>query len=169
MFADQRYEDEMRRRACGLPIEFLGWRDDIASVLEQFDLLVIASSEEGLPRVLLEAFSAGAPVVAFPAGGIPEALVDEHTGFLVQPSSAEALATRIRALMTGDPSRLHEIAHNARRAWERLYNVSLFRSRITSLLADLASASPAGVRTLAPPLHTPPPQAAAPGNIPADR
>ena len=169
LFADQRYEDEMRRRACGLPVEFLGWRDDIASVLEQLDLLVIASSEEGLPRVLLEAFSAGVPVVAFPAGGIPEALVDEHTGFLVQPSSAEALATRIRTLMTGDPNRLHEIAHNARRAWERLYNVSLFRSRITSLLADLASASPGGIRTSAPPLHTPPPQAAVPESIPADR
>jgi hypothetical protein len=58
LFADQRYEDEMRRRSMRLPVEFLGWRDDIASVLEQLDLLVIASSEEGLPRVLLEAFSA---------------------------------------------------------------------------------------------------------------
>jgi len=169
LFADQRYQDEVRRHACGLAVEFLGWRNDIASVLEQLDLLIIASSEEGLPRVLLEAFSAGVPVVAFPSGGIPEALVDEHTGFLAQPSSAEALGARIRSLMTGDPNRLHEIAHNARRAWERLYNVSLFRSRIISLLADLASASPGGIRTSAPLLHTPPPQAAAPESIPADR
>jgi glycosyltransferase involved in cell wall biosynthesis len=169
LFADQRYEDEVRRHACGLSVEFLGWRNDIASVLEQLDLLVIASSEEGLPRVLLEAFSAGVPVVAFPAGGIPEALVNEYTGFLVHPSSAEALAARIRTLMTGDPKRLREIAHNARRAWERLYNVSLFRSRITSMLADLASACPGGIRTSAPPLHTPPPQAAARESIPADR
>jgi len=169
LFADQRYEEEVRRRALGLPVEFLGWRDDIASVLRQLDLLVIASSEEGLPRVLLEAFSAGVPVVAFPAGGIPEALEDERTGFLVQPSSAEALAARIRTLMTGDLTRLREVAHNARSAWERFYDLSHYRRGITNLLAALAPASPAGVRTLAPPLRTPPPQAAVPGSIPADR
>jgi glycosyltransferase involved in cell wall biosynthesis len=169
LFSDLRYDDEVRRRARWLPVEFLGWRDDIASVLRQLGLLVIASSEEGLPRVLLEAFSAGVPVVAFPAGGIREALEGEQTGFLVQPSSGEALATRIRTLMTGDPNRLRESAHNARRAWERLYNVSLFQSRITSLLADLASAAPAGIRTSAPPWHTPPPQAAVPESTPADR
>ena len=169
LFGDQRYEEEVRRHARGLPVEFLGWRNDIASVLEQLDLLVIASSEEGLPRVLLEAFSAGVPVVAFPAGGIPEALEDEQTGFLVQPSSAEALAARIRALITGDPTRLREVAHNALRAWERFYDVSHYRRGITNLLAALAPASPAGVRTLAPPLRTPPPQAAVPGSIPADR
>lgn len=169
LFADRRYEDEVRRSAGGLPVEFLGWRDDIGSVLRQLDLLVNASSEEGFPRVLLEAFSAGVPVVAFPAGGIREALEDEQTGFLVQPSSAEALAARIRALMTGDPARLREVAHNARRVWQRSYDVSLFRSRITNLLAALASVSPAGVRPLTPPVCTPPPQAAVPESIPADR
>ncbi len=33
-------------------------------------------------RIVLEAFSAGVPVVAFPAGGIPEAVIDGVTGFL---------------------------------------------------------------------------------------
>ena len=169
LFAEQRYDHEVRRRARGLPVEFLGWRDDIASVLRQLDLLVIASSEEGLPRVLLEAFSAGVPVVAFPAGGIPEALEDQRTGFLVQKSSGEALAARIGTLMTGDPTRLREVAHNARRAWERFYDVSHYRRGITNLLAALASASPAGVQSLAPPLRTPPPQPAVPESIPSDR
>lgn len=169
LFADQRYEDKVRRSAGRLPVEFLGWRDDIGSVLRQLDLLVIASSEEGLPRVLLEAFSAGVPAVAFPAGGIPEALEDGRTGFLVQPSSAEALAARIRALMTGDPARLREVAHNTRSAWERFYDLSHYRRGITNLLAALASASPAAVRTSAPTPRTPPPQAAVPGSIPADR
>lgn len=169
LFSDQRYEGQVRRLARGLPVEFLGWQDGVAGVLNNLDLLVVASRQEGPPRVLLEAFSAGVPVVALPAGGISEALEDEHTGFLAPESSAEALAARIRTLMTGDRARLRDVARNARSAWERLHDVSLFRSRITNLLADLASASPAGVRTLAPPPHTPPPQAAAPESIPADR
>jgi glycosyltransferase involved in cell wall biosynthesis len=168
-FSEQGYDDEVRRRARGLPVEFLGWRDDVAGVLRQLDLLVIASSEEGLPRVLLEAFSAGVPVVAFPAGGIPEALEDERTGFLVRQSSAEALAARIRTLMTGDPTRLREVAHNARQAWERCYDVSHYRRGVTNLLAALTPASRAEIRTSALLLRTPRPQAAVPESIPADR
>jgi glycosyltransferase involved in cell wall biosynthesis len=169
LFGGQRFADEVRRQARGLPVEVLGWRDDIGSVLRQLDLLVIASREEGLPRVLLEAFSAGVPVVSFPAGGIPEALSDGQTGFLVRESSAEALAARLRALMTGDPSRLREVAINARHLWQLRYDVSHYRRAIIDLLVTLSSSSRGGMRTVEPPLHTPLPRAAAPGNIPADR
>jgi glycosyltransferase involved in cell wall biosynthesis len=169
LFSGQRYADEVRREARGLPVEFLGWRDDIGSVLGRLDLLVIASREEGFPRVLLEAFTAGVPVVAFPAGGIPEALEDETTGFLVHDSSVEALAARIRALLNGDPSRLREVANNARSTWQRHYDVSHYQRGITDLLANLSPASLGGVQTVAQPLRTPPPRSAAPGNTPVDR
>jgi len=119
--------------------------------------------------VLLEAFSAGVPVVSFPAGGIPEALIDEQTGFLVQDSSAEALAARLRALMTGDPSRLREVASNARHLWELHYDVSHYQRAIIDLLVTLSPSSRGGTRTAAPPPRTPLPQPAAPGNIPSDR
>jgi glycosyltransferase involved in cell wall biosynthesis len=169
LFSDRRYEGEIRRLARGLPVEFLGWQDDVAGVLKELDLLVVASTREGPPRVLLEAFSAGVPVVAFPAGGIPEALDDEQTGFLTADCSAEALALRIGAVLTGDPARLRQVARNARRGWERYYNVSRFRSRITRLLADLASASPGAARTAAQPPRISPRPAEAQGSIPADR
>ena len=48
-----------------------------------------------MARVVLEAFSAGVPVIAFPAGGIPEAVIDGETGFLTREFTAEALAARI--------------------------------------------------------------------------
>jgi glycosyltransferase involved in cell wall biosynthesis len=169
LFSDQQYERKVRRRARGLPVEFLGWQDDVAGVLNKLDLLVVGSTREGPPRVLLEAFSAGVPVVAFPAGGIPEALDDEQTGFLAADCSADALASRIRTVLTGDPARLRQVTRNARRAWESSYNISLFRSRITSLLAGLASAAPGVARTGAQPQRTPPRPAAAQGSIPADR
>jgi glycosyltransferase involved in cell wall biosynthesis len=169
LFGGQRFADEVRRQSRGLPVEFLGWRDDVGCVLRQLDLLVIASREEGLPRVLLEAFSAGVPVVSFPAGGIPEALADGQTGFLVKESSAEALAARLRTLMTGDPSRLREVAINARYLWERSYEVSHYQWAIIDLLVTLSPSSRGATRTAALPPHTPPPQAAAPGNIPSDK
>ena len=82
-----------------LPVDLLGWRDDVGPVLAELDLLVIASKAEGMPRVMLEAFSAGVPVVAFPVGGIPEVIADGETGFLVHDGpdlGHQHLATRRR-------------------------------------------------------------------------
>ena len=78
------YFDAVRRQARGLPVEFIGWQPDVSHVLNDLDLLVVPSHQEGMGRIVLEAFSAGVPVVAFPAGGIPEAVIDGVTGFLTR-------------------------------------------------------------------------------------
>ena len=63
----------------------------------KLDLLVVPSTPaDSTPRVIIEAFSAGVPVVAFAAGGIPEIVRDGQTGFLASDFTAEALAARIR-------------------------------------------------------------------------
>jgi glycosyltransferase involved in cell wall biosynthesis len=113
----------------------MDWQDDVAPVLAGLDLLVIPSVQEGMPRILLEAFSAGVPVVATP----PEAIEDEVTGFLVPESFPESFARRISDLMTGDPERLARVARNARDEWRRRYTVARYRDEIISLLQDLVS------------------------------
>jgi glycosyltransferase involved in cell wall biosynthesis len=116
-----------------LNAEFAGWRDDVREVLNRLDLLVIPSSNEGLPRVMLEAFSAGVPVMAFPTGGIPEAIENNVTGFLVPECSAESLARRILEIH-GDASLRHRVAVNARRRWEELYSLATYRSQMIELM-----------------------------------
>ena len=112
------YYEQLLTRARGLPVEFLGWQDDRAALFARLDLLVIASTQEGLPLVMLEAFSAGVPVVAFPVGGIPEAIQHGRTGFLMPERSAEALAIKIRGLMTAGPDKLRRVAAEARAVWD---------------------------------------------------
>ncbi len=121
-----------------LPVDFLGWQDDIAAVLAELDLLVIASKSEGMPRVMLEAFSAGVPVVAFPVGGIPEVIRDGETGFLTQD-----LAARLGEVIRGGHGLLQKIATNARREWEQKYTVEIYRKNITGLMESLVSGRPA--------------------------
>jgi len=63
------------------------------------DVVVLPSSSEGLGRVLLEAQAMGKPVIAYDSGGMPEAVVANKTGFLVQTGDRAALAKRIEQLL----------------------------------------------------------------------
>jgi glycosyltransferase involved in cell wall biosynthesis len=75
MFASHDYEREVRAAAAGLPIEFAGWAANVYDALARIDVLLVPSApHEATTRVILEAFAAGVPVIAFPSGGIPEVL-----------------------------------------------------------------------------------------------
>jgi glycosyltransferase involved in cell wall biosynthesis len=128
----------VRRNAAAPCFEFIGWRDDVSGVLNDLDLLVVPSRSEGMPRVILEAFSAGLPVIAFPAGGVAEVIQDGENGFLVPECSNERLAERIVELVSGAPERLQAAAAIARHLWEREYDVALYQRRITELMERMA-------------------------------
>ena len=141
LFAENNYDERVRSLACGLPADFLGWRDDVAPVFQQIDVLVVPSKEEGMGRVLAEAFSAGVPVVAFPSGGIPELVTDGETGFLTSDSSANSLAARIREVLLMDPQALRSVIARARRKWENCYTVDRYQQHITAVLESLVVVS----------------------------
>jgi glycosyltransferase involved in cell wall biosynthesis len=77
---------------------FLGWRDDLQAIIAHSDLMIVPSRTEGLPRVIVEAMLLGVPVCASPVGGIPEAIIDGKTGFLVEIGDDKMLAERILSL-----------------------------------------------------------------------
>jgi glycosyltransferase involved in cell wall biosynthesis len=148
-----KYLDLLCELARGLPVEFLGWRDDIASVLAELDLLVVPSRDEGMGRVVVEGFSAGVPVVAFETGGIPEVITDDQTGFLVPEATPEALAARIREIILSDAATLRRVVTNARLSWARSYMVATYQSRIMELVERVGVASGAEHEKTAPPKH----------------
>jgi glycosyltransferase involved in cell wall biosynthesis len=134
------YFDDVRRRARELPMDFVGWQRDMSAMFRDLDLFVVPSHQEGMARVILEAFSAGVPVVAFPAGGIPEAAIDGVTGFLTRDFTAESLAACVREVIGEHPAKVREIVRNARRAWTQFYTPDVYRERVTNLLETLAPA-----------------------------
>jgi glycosyltransferase involved in cell wall biosynthesis len=132
LFADaaaERYMAQLRTGAAGLPLEFAGWVDDIPACLAQLDLLLVPSApHEATTRVILEAFAAGVPVIAFPSGGIPEVVEDGVTGLLAR--SSEDMAQRALELLTGDPRRLISIAQAARESWARRFTLERYHHQI---------------------------------------
>jgi glycosyltransferase involved in cell wall biosynthesis len=69
------------------------------------DALVLASSREGWPNVLLEAMACGTPVVATPVWGNPEIVSSAAAGLLMRDRSPEALADAVEALFRSLPDR----------------------------------------------------------------
>ena len=79
-----------------------GARDDVVSLLSQFDLFVLPSIAEGIPISLLEAMSMQLPIVASSVGGIPD-VVPEDCGMLVPPDNIEDLIEAIQFFSTNRP------------------------------------------------------------------
>jgi glycosyltransferase involved in cell wall biosynthesis len=68
---------------------------------------------DNLPTVIMEAMATGLPVVSTNIGGIPEMVIENETGFLVQPGDTVAMADAINKII-GDPSvarRLGQAGH----------------------------------------------------------
>lgn len=82
-------------------LHLVGWRHDQAALLAAATVLACPSRQEPLGNVVLEAFSAGLPVVAAAAAGPLELIRDGDTGLLVPLDDADALAAAI-GRVTGD-------------------------------------------------------------------
>lgn len=82
-------------------VTFLGDRDDVADLLQAFDLVVLAShpSVETLPLALIEAMAAGRAVVATRVGSVDEIVIDGVTGALVAPDDVASLSGAILRLV----------------------------------------------------------------------
>jgi glycosyltransferase involved in cell wall biosynthesis len=96
-------------------VRWLGAVPNAAMYLQAFDVLVLSSRTEGSPMVVLEALSAGIPVVAAAIGGVPS-LVDAETGLVVPPGDPAALAAALDVVRL-DPSSARLRASRARQRW----------------------------------------------------
>jgi glycosyltransferase involved in cell wall biosynthesis len=67
------------------------------------NLLVLASSREGMPNVLLEALACGTPVIATNVGGSAEVIIDSSAGELISQRNAESIACSVNSVLSRKP------------------------------------------------------------------
>ncbi len=77
---------------------------DLPDYYAAADALVLASSREGIPNVLLEAMSCGTPVIATAVGGIAEIVTSRDAGILLSERSSAAIVMAVNALLPDLPS-----------------------------------------------------------------
>lgn len=116
-----------------------GFRSDLAALVPGFDLLAHPAEREGLGLALLEAASAGVPVVACAAGGVPDVVLDGETGVLVPRHDAAAFARALRELLAAPAERVR-LGAAARRHAERRFDVARLVTAHVSLYTRVLGA-----------------------------
>lgn len=138
-------EPELRELATRLGIAnvvlFTGVRRDVPKILPAFDVACLSSVHEGVPITVIEAMSAGLPVVATSCGGLPDLVTDGEQGFIVPVGDSETFAQRLRTLAT-DPTLRHRQGRSARERVERCYRIEQTARGYERLIVDLIGARP---------------------------
>jgi len=100
----------------------LGFASDIATVMSAIDVLVLSSTAEACPMVVLEAMAAGVPVVAADVGGVRELLrpgTADEAGLVVPPRDPSAIAWAVQRIFDAPDMARRLVQNGCRAARER--------------------------------------------------
>lgn len=117
--------------ACRLAGVALRASSDLQRVLPEAKLFLYLTYSEGLGSAVLLAMATGVPVIASNVGGLPEIVIDNHTGLLVE-NQAEPVAAAIRRLCA-DSELASRLAGEARSLVQRQFSVDAMVDQTVSV------------------------------------
>lgn len=118
-------------------LRLLGFREDVHRLYSAANALVVSSRSEGLPMVVLEALTAGLPIVSTRVGGIPDA-VPPSAGILVEPAQPRELAEAMLVLMNLDATARGTMGDVARNHALSQFGVSRMAQQYLDVFASVA-------------------------------
>jgi L-malate glycosyltransferase len=101
-------------------IHFLGYVNNVTEYLNEVDIVVIPSENESLSFAAIEAMATGKPIICTNVGGLPEVVINEKNGFLVEYGDIKALAEKICILINSEKLR-HEFGHNGKERFQKYF------------------------------------------------
>ena len=115
---------------------------EVLRLLAECSALVMPSlsESEGHPGAIIEAFSAGKPVIGSRVGGIPEMVHENRNGLLIKPNDREALSSAINRLLS-NPELLDKLSSNAL-AQSSDFTTSVFVQKILAIFTRIERDSP---------------------------
>jgi glycosyltransferase involved in cell wall biosynthesis len=116
-------------------VVFTGFRNDIHNIINAVDILILPSLIEGLPTVILEAYSNGKPVIASDITPNREVVQNGSEGILFHPYSVDQLKNAIVELYENSPLRV-KLAANARKK-AKLYDADTVLSKLLDVYEEV--------------------------------
>lgn len=104
-------------------IRYLGFVNDVRSVVLSADCIVLPSYHEGLSRVLMEALALGRPIITTSIPGCKETVDDGVNGYLVNPRDVDSLVNAFRSFLSLSGEEQKTMGEYGRRKAEREFDV----------------------------------------------
>lgn len=121
-------------------IEYLGTTDDVKSVVEAADCVVLPSYREGLPRTLLEAASLGKPIITTNTAGCKHVVDDQETGFLCKVRSADDLADKMLNMLELSPEKRREMGEKGHKKVREQFDENIVINKYQNAIQHLVVA-----------------------------
>ena len=121
-------------------IHFLGLRTDIPDVLGAMDVFVLSSDWEGNPLSIMEAMTAGVPIVSTAVGGVSDLVANGKEGLLVKAGDAQGFADSMNTLLNNRETRRSMAIAAVQRAREN-FDVSTMVQKYEQLYEQLLDPS----------------------------
>jgi glycosyltransferase involved in cell wall biosynthesis len=101
-------------------IEFIGFVEDMKSFMQSIDIFVLTSIWEGFGYVLVEAMACNKPVVAFRISSNPEVVLDNVTGYMVEPFDVSSMTEKVIQLIKDKKTR-ERMGNEGRKRVENIF------------------------------------------------
>ncbi len=118
----------------------LGFRDDMADIMAEMDILIMTSALEGeaFPRVVIEAMASGTPVISTITSGVPEAIKDGVNGYLVDTDDIDSLIMKTINLLK-KKDKLESMSYSAYKNVVKNYNSDKTTKLVVNIYEQLLS------------------------------
>ena len=139
---EERQELETRAglKAASADVHYLGFREDRLALLQSFDLFVMTSTLEGIPRCLMEACAMGVPVAAYNIPGIDQLISHGETGLLAKLGDRGELKEHWLSILE-DPEQAKTLADAAREHVYENYSAARMAREYSELFSSLGKAA----------------------------
>ncbi len=118
---------------------------DVVHLMRVCTVFVYSSiGGEGIPRAILEAMACGKPIVATRVTGIPEAVKDDETGYIVEVGDHASFAQKVLKLLRDETLR-RTLGENARKLIEKEFSYSQIIPELARILEETAYAGNGGM------------------------
>lgn len=114
---------------------FVGKQDDVESIVNTFDIGVLATFTEGISNAIMEYMIFEKPVVATDGGGTKELVIDKENGFLVEQQNIEQLAEKIIFLLE-NPKIATEMGKKGKERIENNFSIDKMIAQFFQLYKD---------------------------------
>lgn len=117
-------------------IRFLGWRNDVAALMQAADIFVCPSRHEGLGSIVMESWFNGCPIIATNSQGPGELIEDGCTGLVTPVDDVAALSDAMNTLVSSEQQR-GQLSEQAKDHYNHFYSRKIISQRYADFMVEL--------------------------------